>query len=121
MGVLVPRMQASAPGEGTMDSSYRCVGCSSEGLSWKETSVARSDAPGVAHAKARTRQVSRDLRNQLKAHFDKSDRAVWVAVQNRGEDDPDQYWIGRATAVGQPFTEPGSVPGTHGRALLARR
>ena len=70
-------MQASAPGEGTMDSNYRCIGCSSEGLSWKETSVQRSDAAGVANAKARTRQVAHSLRDQLIAHFHKSDRAVW--------------------------------------------
>ena len=102
-----------------MDSAYRCVGCSSEGLSWKETSVVRSDAAGVGNTKARTRQVSRNLRDQLKALFEKSDRAIWVAVQNRGKEDPDQYWVGRATAVGEPFKEGGSVSGTNGRALRA--
>ena len=59
-------MQASAPGEGTMDSNYRCIGCSSEGLSWKETSVQRSDAAGVANAKARTRQVARYATSSLR-------------------------------------------------------
>ena len=108
-------MQASAPGEGTMDSNYRCHGCSSPGLRWRETSVARSDAAGVASSKARTRQLSRSLRDQLKAHFAKSTNAVWVAVQNRGEDDPDQYWIGRAVALRPPFQTGGSVAGTGGR------
>ena len=95
-----------------MDSNYHCIGCSSAGLDWKETSVQRSDAAGVGNAKARTRELARNLRNRLQAHFAKSDRAVWVAVQNRGEDDPDQYWIGRAIALRQPFTSAGTVPGT---------
>ena len=77
--------------------------------------MARSDAAGVASSKARTRHLSRSLRDQLKAHFAKSTNAVWVAVQNRGEDDPDQYWIGRAVALRPPFQTGGSVAGTGGR------
>ena len=87
-------MKALAPGEGTMDSNYHCIGCASvgaEGCHWKETSIERTDAAGVANAKARTRQLSRNLRDRLKAHFDLSEKPVWVAVQNRGEDDVDQY------------------------------
>jgi hypothetical protein len=111
-------MQASAPGEGTMDSSYRCVDCASadaEGCDWRETSIERSDAAGVANAKARTRQTSRSLRDQLVAHFAKSDCAVWVAVQNRGEVDPDRYWVGRATRIEKTYATAGSVAGTGGR------
>ena len=39
------------------------------------------------------------MRDQLVSHFEKTNAAVWVAVQNRGELDLDQYWIGRATAI----------------------
>ena len=112
-------MQASAPGEGTMDSNFRCIDCASvgaEGCQWKETSVQRTDAAGVGHAKARTRQLARDLRDRLRAHFlSRPSQSVWVAVQNRGEDEPDQYWIGRAIRLGEPFKSAGSVPGTGGR------
>jgi hypothetical protein len=110
-------MKASAPGEGTMDSNYRCVGCASadaEGCHWKETSIQRADEAGVANAKARTRQVAHSLRDRLKAHFALSDKPVWVAVQNRGEDDPDQYWIGLVIRLGEPFKSAGSIPGTGG-------
>ena len=41
-------MRARAPGCGTMDTSYRCAGCISSNLQWKETAIDRSDAPGVA-------------------------------------------------------------------------
>jgi hypothetical protein len=34
-----------------------------------------------------------------------------VAVQNRGEEDPDQYWIGRATRVVKTHTTTGTVQG----------
>jgi len=51
-------MQASAPGEGTMDAAYRCGGCTSDGLAWKETCVDREDAPGVANAKMALQQCS---------------------------------------------------------------
>lgn len=94
-----------------MDSNYHCAACSSEGLSWKETSVQQTDAAGVANAKARTLQRSRELRDQLRAHFAKSDAAVWVAVQNRGENDTDQYWIGRATGIAKIHSTAGHVAG----------
>ena len=61
-----------------------------------------------------------DLRDRLKAHFALSEKPVWVAVQNRGEDDPDQYWIGLAIRLGEPFKLAGSVPGT-GWALTRAR
>ena len=38
-----------------------------------------------------------------------------MAVQNRGEEDPDQYWIGRAIAITKTYNEGGSVAGTGGR------
>jgi hypothetical protein len=41
--------------------------------------------------------------------------ALWVAVQDRGEVDKDQYWIGRATSIIQAFNESGSVQGMGGR------
>ena len=36
-------------------------------------------------------------------------------MQNRGEDELDQYWVGRALRVEKVYTEPGSVAGTAGR------
>ena len=36
-------------------------------------------------------------------------------MQNRGEDELDQYWVGRALRVEKVYTEPGSVAGTTGR------
>lgn len=92
-----------------MDSIYRVADCTS-GLEWKETVIAREDASGVANARTRTRTHARSLRDQLVSHFEKSNAPVWVAVQNRGEDDPDQYWIGRATGVKEHKTG-----GTEGR------
>lgn len=40
-------MRASAPGEGTMDSNYRCIQCETQSLTWRETVVEREDAPGI--------------------------------------------------------------------------
>ena len=34
---------------------------------------------------------------------------------NRGEDEPDQYWIGRATRIEKTYEKEGSVAGTGGR------
>ena len=80
--------------EGDERAALRCGGCGQrEG----------AHAPGRA------------LRDQLIAHFHKSDRAVWVAVENRGEDEPDQYWIGRATRIEKTYEKEGSVAGTGGR------
>lgn len=101
-----PCMKVCAPGDG-MDSNYKVMGCTS-GLQWKETVIAREDAAGVANARSRTRTHARSLRDQLLGHFMHSNTPVWVAVQNRGEDDLDQYWIGRATGI-KVYTEAGSV------------
>lgn len=82
-----------------MGSSYNVSGCST-GLQWRETAIAREDDTGVANARTRSRAHARSLRDQLISHFaNKTNKHVWVAVQNRGEDDPDQYWIGRATGI----------------------
>lgn len=40
-------MRASAAGEGTMDSCYKCHECEEQGLTWRETVVEREDAAGV--------------------------------------------------------------------------
>ena len=66
-----------------------CEACSSEGLEWRETDVSREDAPGVAHERTRTRNKAKELRDQLVQHFERSNQPVWVAVQNRGEHDPE--------------------------------
>ena len=90
-------MRAGGPGEGLslQAGSFTCEGCTS-GLPWKETSVERTDASGVANSRARTLAYARQLAEQLERKFQQSNQPVWVAVQNRGEDDPDQYWIGKA-------------------------
>ena len=38
-----------------------------------------------------------------------------MAVQNHGEDEPDQYFIGRALRIVKVHSEAGSFPGTNGR------
>ena len=102
-------MRASAPGEGSMDASYRCVECESEGLGWRETDVSREDAAGVANERTRTREKAKELREQLKRHYERSNQPVWVGVQNRGEDDPDQYWVGRALRIEKTHTVAGRI------------
>ena len=54
------------------------------------------NAAGVANARVRALKHARDLGEHLERKFAQSNQSVWVAVQNRGEDDPDQYWIGKA-------------------------
>lgn len=108
-------MHAWAPGEGSMDSNYACKGCCSPDLKWRETSIGRTDAAGVSNARRRSLGKARELTKQLQAHFGRSSEPIWVAVQNRGEDDPDQYWIGRALRVEKVYTEPGSIAGSAGR------
>ena len=108
-------MHASAPGEGTMDSNYCCTECESESLAWEETSIGRSDAAGIANGRVRTRNKARELRDQLKQHFARSNQAIWIAVQNRGEQDPDQYWIGRALRIVEEYTTGGYVEGVDRR------
>lgn len=60
-----PCMHAYGPREGSMDSAHRCLDCESIIICWKETSVARADAAGIANAKARTLQQARQLAAQL--------------------------------------------------------
>ena len=85
-----------------------CEACSSEGLEWRETDVSReADAPGVAHERTRTRNKAKELRDQLVQHFERSNQPVWVAVQNRGEHDPETS-IGRALGT-KLHDKPGSV------------
>ena len=108
-------MHASAPGEGLelKDAAYICKGCTS-GLPWKETSVERTDAAGVANGRQKALVHARELAGQLQRKLDSCNQPVWVAVQNRGELDPDQYWIGRATSY-KMHEEAGSVTGSVGR------
>lgn len=87
-----------------------CLGCNSN-LPWKETSVERTDAVGVANDRARALGHARDLSDQLQRKFAQGNQPVWVAVQNRGEEDPDQYWIGKAVGMTK-CTAPGSIEGT---------
>ena len=88
-----------------MDSNYCCTGCESESLAWEETSIDRCDAAGIANGQQRTRGKARELRDQLKQHFARSNQPIWVAVQNRGEQDPDQYWIGRALHIVKEYVQ----------------
>jgi hypothetical protein len=124
-------MHSWAPGEGTMDSSFKCEECDcSEELPWEERSIGRTDASGISNARQRSLNKARELTKQLQAHFEKSNMPIWVAVQNRGEDDADQYarnqhklsqiltvvclpicryWIGRALKVAKVYDRAGSV------------
>ena len=89
---------------------YICHDCvTSSTLSWKETSVPREDSPGIAHARAVTRNKARELRGQLARQLAHTSAPVWVGVQNRGEDSIDQYWVGRALRVSKVHAESGSV------------
>ena len=93
-----------------MESNFQVSECRSKELTWKETSVAQSDASGIAAARARTRAHARELTDQLRRRFEQAPNShVWVAVQNRGEDDPDKYWIGKATGKMVQHKERGSV------------
>lgn len=83
-------MHAWAPGEGSLDTAYACLGCTSPTLQWTETSIARTDATGISNARQRALHKARELTKQLQAHFQRSNQPIWVAVQNRGEDDVDQ-------------------------------
>lgn len=84
-------MHSWAPGEGTMNTNYVCPDCDSVDLPWNEASIERTDAAGISNARQRALLKARSLTEQLKTHFSKSDQPVWVAVQNRGEYDEDQY------------------------------
>lgn len=74
-----------------MDSNYRCEECESPELNWKETSIERTDQAGISNQRKRALTKARQLTQQLRAHFQRSSKPVWVAVQNRGEEDEDQY------------------------------
>ena len=106
-------MKAIGRGEGSLDSNLRCAGCASPHLLWAERSCARTDAAGVANAKLRAQTYARGLSDQLKRRLETG--RVLVAVQNRGEDDGDQYWLGWATRVVKTHSETGTVPGTRVR------
>ena len=83
-------MRAWAPGEGSMDSNYVCNGCESAQLTWQERFIGRADAAGISNSRQRSQNKARSLAQQLQAHFEKTNRPLWVVVQNRGEDDLDQ-------------------------------
>ena len=106
-------MNVSAPGEG-MTSDYRCEECTSDGLAWDETTCALEGMTGIANERNVSLMKARELTRQLQNHFEKSTTPMWIAVQNRGEDDPDQYWIGLAIGLGEPLKSAGAVPGTGG-------
>ena len=101
-------MNVSAPDEG-MTSDYRCEECTSDGLAWDETTCALEGLTGIANERAVSLAKARELTRQLQNHFEQSTTAVWIAVQNRGEDDPDQYWLGRALRIKKVYEEAGSV------------
>ena len=76
--------------------------------------MARTDAAGVANSRKKAQTHARKLAAQLQRSLATSAR-VLVAVQNRGEEDLDQYWLGWATRVQQPHESEGTVPGTRTR------
>lgn len=92
-------MRAWAPGEGTMDTNYRCQDCESTELRWEEKPIGRTDATGISNARQRSLAKARELTRQLRAHFEKTNQPLWVAVQNRGEDDADQCVPGLCTTL----------------------
>lgn len=107
-------MQAIRRGEGSLDSSLRCAGCVSPHFVWEERSVAQTDAAGLANSRKRAQGHARKLATQLQGALATNAR-VLVAVQNRGEDDMDQYWLGWATCVVKTHDESGTVPGSRTR------
>ena len=76
--------------------------------------MARTDAAGLANSRKKAQGHARKLASQLQRALASSAR-VLVAVQNRGEDDVDQYWLGWATSVVQTHDTSGTVPGTRTR------
>ena len=94
-----------------------CPECESPELVWQEKTVDREDAAGVANARTRARVHARALASQLTRALDRKVGGVggvWIAVQNRGEEDPDQYWIGKALSY-KVHSAGGDVEGTGGR------
>ena len=108
-------LHASAHGLVLKEDHFICEDCISPGLQWRETSVDREDSAGVAAARARTRARSRELRDQLRRSFAQCNAPVWVAIQNRGEDTVDQYWVGKVLGIQKIHTEGGTVEGVTGR------
>jgi hypothetical protein len=94
-----------------MDSNLVVAGCTSPHLLWSECSVDRSDASGIANARARTRGLARQLGQRLKEMLGSGQHpnGVEVAVQNRAEGDLDEYWVGTATKVLKVHDKAGSV------------
>eukprot|EP00310_Coccolithus_braarudii_P003466 CAMPEP_0183378162 /NCGR_PEP_ID=MMETSP0164_2-20130417/124771_1 /TAXON_ID=221442 /ORGANISM="Coccolithus pelagicus ssp braarudi, Strain PLY182g" /LENGTH=146 /DNA_ID=CAMNT_0025555707 /DNA_START=42 /DNA_END=479 /DNA_ORIENTATION=- len=76
-----------------MNSNYGYNGCESAQLTWQEKSIGRADAAGISSSRQRSLNKARSRAKQLQPHFGKTNRQLWVAVQNRGENDPDQYWV----------------------------
>ena len=81
-------MQAVGRGEGSLDSNLRCAECVSPHLLWSERSCRRTDAAGLANARQRAQGYARQIASQLESRLQSG--RVLIAVQNRGEDDPDQ-------------------------------
>jgi hypothetical protein len=135
-------MQAAGRGQGSLDSKLCCAECVSQHLQWQERSCARQDAAGLANARQKAQGYARKLAGQLQNRLRLG--RVLVAVQNRGEDDPDQYtpaleprplkisspealhlrsppalapryWLGWATRVVKTHEVGGSVAGTRMR------
>ena len=107
-------MQAIGRGQGSLDSHLCCTGCVSPHLKWQERSVARTDAAGLANSRKKAQAHARKLAGQLE-HTLQTNARVLVAVQNRGEEDEDQYWLGWAKRVVERHTSSGTVPGTRTR------
>lgn len=107
-------MQAIGRGKGSLDSNLCCTGCTSPHLVWHERSCARTDAAGLANSRMKAQTHARQLAGQLERAL-KTNARVLVAVQNRGEDDEDRYWLGWATKVVKTHTESGTVPGSRTR------
>lgn len=63
----------------------------------------------VHQNRKRVLHKSRELRDQLHRHFDLSNTPVWIAIQNRGEFDEDQYWIGKALGIKKVHTDRGTI------------
>ena len=68
----------------------------------------------MANARKKAQTYARKLAYQLTAALATNPR-VLVAVQNSGEDDEDQYWLGWAKRVVTRHTNSGTVPGTRTR------
>ena len=107
-------MQAIRRGEGSLDSSLCCTGCVSPHFTWDERSVARTDAAGLANSRKNAQTHARQLAGQLQRAL-RTNARILVAVQNRGEGDQDQYWLGWATRAHALHTSGGTVPGTRTR------